>query len=264
MGKLIGGAIGWMVLGFIGAMIGIFIGHQFDQARQRFGSFGGFGSSHNRAALDAVFFETTFKVLGHLAKADGRVSEVEVAHTEALMDRMGLRSEQRRRAISLFKQGAGADFELHDQLMQMLNAVGRDPSRLRLFLEQLISIALADGELHDNEREVLAQIAHVFGIPRGQFARLLDMLSAQAGFSEGGFGHAGESSSSRLENAYRALGVEASASDAEVKKAYRKLLSEHHPDKLMSKGLPDDVIRMATEKTQELHAAWDVIKKARG
>lgn len=261
-GKIIGGLIGLLLLGFIGAMLGVFLGHQYDQAVARGGGLGaGFGGAVNREALENAFFETTFRILGHIAKADGRVSEDEVAHTEQLMTRMNLDAEQRRRAIALFKEGAAQGFSVHTQMQALLSVAGRDLGRLRLFMEQLISIALADGELHDSEREALAQVAHMLGIPRRQFARLLDMLSAQAGFS--GAGGDDVNSPSRLEAAYRALGVSADDSTATIKRAYRKLVSEHHPDRLMAKGLPDDVVKMATEKTQELHAAWETIEKAR-
>ena len=121
--------------------------------------------------------------------------------------------------------------------------------------------AFADGELHPAERQVLAAVAHWMGLGEARFDTLLGMFSAQYGFSQSGRVAPGHGT---VEEAYQALGVNASSSDREVKQAYRRLMSQHHPDKLIAQGVPEDMVRVATEKSQEIRAAYDTICKVRG
>ena len=138
-----------------------------------------------------------------------------------------------------------------------------------MLLEILLQVALADGQIDQAEEAILVRVAEGLGVPRAQFQQILNMLLAQAQFSgagrahRGGQGAAGPSRPS-LGQAYQVLGVTESASNQEIKKAYRKLMSEHHPDKLAAKGVPEEMIRMATEKTAEISKAYDMIKDSRG
>ncbi len=259
-GKLIGALLGYMATGgLLGAALGALVGHFFDRGlRQAMGV--DYGAE--RAAIQQVFFETTFRIAGHLAKADGRISEEEIAHTETLMAHMGLSAEHRRQAIELFKEGAAPAFHLEPQIGEFLERAGRAPLLRQALLEYLISIALADGELHGAEQQVLAAVARYLGISEGQFQRLLAMLRAQEHFA-GQQPPPGAAPADALADAYAALGVEADASDGEIKRAYRKLMSQHHPDKLIAKGVPEDMLKLATEKAQEIQAAYELIKRSR-
>ena len=105
------------------------------------------------------------------------------------------------------------------------------------------------------------RIASGLGLGAVQLEQLLRMAQAQTGFHHQGSATAARGTS--LEQAYKALGVDSSASDKEVKRAYRRRMSEHHPDKLIAKGVPQEMIKLATARTQEIQAAYEVIKGVR-
>ena len=255
MGKIFGTLIGLFLLGPLGAILGFFIGHVADQSR-------GGVSTLRRREVEQQFFVTSFRLLGHIAKADGRVSEAEIRHTEDLMSRLGLTAEHRRDAITEFKRGSSADFDLESELNQFLRVCGRRPRLMQALLSYLITISLADGQMDQAEVHVLRQVATHLGMPAAVFDRLLRMIQAQYSFHQQSA--AGQQpSANQLELAYQVLGVDSGASDAEVKRAYRKLISENHPDKLIGQGMPEDMVQMATERSQEIRAAYDQIKKAR-
>ena len=262
-GKLIGGVLGFMAGGIVGAIIGLMVGHFFDKG---FGQALGFDFGADRERLQQLFFETAFSVMGHLAKADGRISEEEVAQAEALITRVGLSAEHRQQAINYFKQGALEGFELEPVIARFVSEGGRGHRLPVLLLEFLVSMALADGVIHPTEQDVLNRTAAALGINTRQFQQLLAMLMAQHDFGQQGQYQQGAQAAPRgdaLLKAYQALGVESSASDREVKRAYRKLMSEHHPDKLIARGVPEDMLKLATETAQEIQAAYELVKQSR-
>jgi len=121
-------------------------------------------------------------------------------------------------------------------------------------------MAMADDELHADEEQFLRQVANGLRIDARHFEQLLAMLKAQHSFAGA---QQGASSAAVLSEAYRALGVTEQVGDKELKRAYRKLMSQYHPDKMIAKGVPKDMLEMATEKTQEIQAAYEVIAKSR-
>lgn len=269
MGKLIGGLIGFVLFNFPGLLIGLFLGHAYDSSRGGSFGVGGFGNAPHPDA-QRLFFETLFRLLGHLAKADGRVSEAEIEQAEALMRQSGLTSEHRQQAINLFKEGTQPGFDIDRQLAEFLTACGRNTRLKQTLLVYLITMAHADGQIDQAERMVLERVASTLGIPGMVLAQLINMVGAQAHFRSGGGGYSGyqqstghRPSQNELDLAYQALGVSSSSSDAEIKKAYRKLMSENHPDKLMGQGVPEDMVKMATERSKEISKAYDLIKEAR-
>lgn len=260
VGKVGGGLLGFLAGGYPGALVGALLGHQFDRglAGQRLGPAGGSLSDVER---QRVFFETTFLVMGRLAKADGRVSEEEIQAARAVMHRMRLRPEAVRQAIALFTRGKQSSFDVDSQVRELRRAVGHQPDLVRAFLEIQMELGLSKGAIAPRERELLWRIAGGLGVSRVELAQLEAVLHAQRSFRSGRRQTGGDD---ELQQAYKALGVEASASDREVKLAYRRLMNQHHPDKLTSRGLPDAMLEVAKEKTGEISKAYDVIKAGRG
>jgi DnaJ like chaperone protein len=265
-GKIIGALVGVWLLNIPGFFLGLIAGHFYDSLQRLTRGHFVHLSAEQRAAIQHSYFETTFKLLGYLAKADGHVSKAEVSHTEELMSRMGLSAAQRQEAIQLFKQGSAEGFSLSATLIQFNQICGKQPRLKQTLLSYLITLAMADGNVDAQERNALLEIANGLGIPSFVFEQLLSMIQAQASFHQqgGSYGGTRESTAGNLDKAYQALGVEASASDTEIKKAYRKLISENHPDKLIGQGMPEEMIKLATERSQEISSAYELIQKSRG
>ena len=256
-GKALGGAFGFLVGGPLGALMGIAFGHGFDRG---FDKLDDSESVEERERVQAAFFTAAFSVMGHIAKADGRVTRDEIRLAESVMQRLGLSAEMRESAKKLFNEGKAADFPIDEVMDQFRREVHRRTTLIQMFLEIQLQAAYADGVMHDAERDALRNICRHLGIPAAQLDRLEEMLRAGFGRQDYGAGRSGPS----LDDAYRLLGVDPSVSDAELKRTYRRLMSQHHPDKLVAKGLPEQMIRDANEKTQQIKAAYEAIREARG
>ncbi len=255
-GKVLGGTFGFIMGGPLGAALGAAMGHSFDKGMDTIAEGGG---DHERTQL--AFFTATFTVMGRLAKADGRVSEDEIAFARAVMAQMQFSAEQQRLAIELFSQGKQPEFDLDGVLLQFRKECHRRHTLMQMFLEIQLQAAYADGSLHPQERELLLHVFELLGFSRHEFDHLEAMVRAARG---GGYRAAAAEPAPSLAEDYAVLDVAKSASDAEVKKAYRRLMSQHHPDKLVAKGLPDEMIKLANEKTQQIRKAYERIKESRG
>jgi len=269
IGKIIGGVVAYMLTqGVPGAGrliiigLGVLWGHQFDKARAK--AAGGAAFRQAPGETQEEFFRSTFMVMGHLAKADGRVSEEEIRAARNVMHQMRLSPEQVKEAIAHFTAGKDPAFALDAQVSR-LAAVCRGQRLLtRSFLEIQFYLLLSKGSIHNDERESLWRIASGLGVSRAELAQLEALLRAQRSFG-GGQQSSGATGPTRdIGEAYRALGVSSGASDKEVKTAYRRLMNQHHPDKLTAKGLPDSMLEVAKEKTREIRAAYELIKESRG
>ncbi len=255
MFKLIGVIAGYYFLGFWGALLGLFFGSFIDRVRA-FGS-GGFNPLQN-ALRQAVFLETVFIAMGKLAKADGHVSQDEIEHVEQFMQKLGMSAQHRQQAITWFKQGAVAEYDIEPALKRFNSVCGHTKNLKDVLLVYLIVMALADGHFHPAEEALLTEIAGHLGYGPDAFKHLIDMVLNQSHFGGGQV-----TTAAALDDAYKALGVNKDNTDAEIKRAYRKLMSQYHPDKLMGQGLPEDMIAMATEQAKEIQVAYDMIKKNR-
>ncbi|MBF8270734.1 MAG: Co-chaperone protein DjlA, partial [Gammaproteobacteria bacterium] len=238
-GKIIGGTFGFMLGGPLGAMLGAVIGHNFDAGMQVTG-----GSRptdwgrHER--IQTAFFTATFSLLGHLCKVDGRVSEEEIAIVRQVMARMDLNTKQRQAAMALFTAGKHDNFPVLDVLLQLKQEIGRQANLQRMFIEIQLYAAYADGVLHQSEKRVLQDICEALGVSRGEYEALAAAIGGEMHHRQSA-GPARTTGIS-LKDAYAVLNLMSAATDAEVKKSYRRLMNQHHPDKLVSKGLPEEMI----------------------
>ncbi|WP_024561616.1 co-chaperone DjlA, partial [Franconibacter pulveris] len=177
----------------------------------------------------------------------------------------------RRAAQHAFRVGKENGYPLREKMRQLRSVCFGRFDLIRMFLEIQIQAAFADGTLHPNEREVLYVIAEELGISRVQFDQFLRMMQGGAQFN-GGYQQQSQQNGGwqqaqrgpTLEDACNVLGVKATDDMTTIKRAYRKLMSEHHPDKLVAKGLPPEMMQMAKQKAQEIQKAYDLIKAAKG
>lgn len=259
-GKLIGAVLGAIIgRGLLGAIVGFLIGHQFDRRAASASRPGGVPSRE----LQVLFFRATFQVMGHVAKADGRVTEAEIDAARATMRRFSLSEADVRRAIDLFTEGKAADFPIDEVLGEFRAAsAGREDLR-RLFVQIQLEAALHGGGLSAPARAVFARMCGLLGISAMEFAALEAMLRMHR--AQGGAGGAApRPAADQLADAYQALGVSPDAADADVRLAYRRLMSQNHPDKLVANGLPQSMVEAAHERTQQILEAYELIRKHRG
>ena len=169
---------------------------------------------------------------------------------------------------ALFRQGKALDFDLHGVLDQFREQLGRQRNLLRIFIEIQVQLALSDGVMDAAEERLLLQICRRLGIRQAEFRAIVYLVRASGHFADQqGQQHGGSKTASpaaTLGDAYELLGIDSSAADSEVKKAYRRQLSRHHPDQLVSRGLPEEMMKVATDKTHQIKQAYEMIKKARG
>ncbi len=256
-GKVLGGAFGFMLGGPLGGLLGAVLGHNLDKGLKDLPE-NGLPSPGDRERVQTAFFTATFSVMGHLAKADGRVSENEIQMARLVMDRMDLDGAMRDTAMRLFTEGKGADFPLDEVVEQFRRECRSRRTLIQMFVEIQLQAAYADGRLDAAEERLLLRICRLLHFPEPLFRKLQEMIQAEL------HNHQGAERGMQLDDAYAILNIDPSAEPSEVKKAYRRLTSQHHPDKLVAKGLPEEMMKLAQEKTHEIRQAYETIKKARG
>ncbi len=259
-GKLFGALIGAIVgRGWLGALIGFLIGHQLDRQAAT-GRLGG----TDPHVLSAAFFRATFQVMGQVAKSDGRVSEQEIEAARATMRRFSLGDAEVRRAIAFFTEGKRADFALRETLEELRRLIGRRGDLRRMFLQIQLEAALQGNGLTPAARPVFHEICQALGVSALEFASLEAMLRMRAQAGAAAEGQSPGAAAARIADAYRVLGVASAASDAELTRAYRRLMSRNHPDKLVANGLPESMVAAAHERTKQVLAAYELLKRHRG
>jgi DnaJ like chaperone protein len=232
-GKIIGGVLG-SLLGPLGTVVGVGIGHQFDKGASRM--------QFTAMAFQAAFFGC----LAKMARADGKVTQMEINAVEQIMARLGYRGPMREAAIEIFRKAKDDAHTAIDYLNQLASIIQFNPQIAMTFLTALHAVAQADGFIHPNEREILLQAERVFRLRPGTIDAML-----------------GTSKAGSLDEAYRVLDCSPDMTAEEIKRIYRQKCVEFHPDKLSSKGLPDEFMQYANEQLAKVNEAYDTIKKAR-
>ena len=237
MGALFGGALGYAASGVVQRW---FVG--------------------NLRIAQSQLIDTTFAVMGALCKADGVVAPDEIRTVEHIFRMLNLHGEQREQAKAAFTRGKQTDFDLDDAVDEFARlSHGRAPL-LQLFLQLQCMAVAADGRIDPAEHAMLVRIARRLGLREVDVSQLEALLRAATGRPWTG---GAAPPQDRLADAYAALGVTPESSAAEIKRAYRKLISQNHPDKLASRGLPESMRAVAEERSREINSAYDLIKDAR-
>ncbi len=261
MGTLIGGSIGFFFGGPLGAVIGGAIGSNVNvndkytgkghPGQRQPAGWRGYGTrpANNQEAQQA-FMVALISLAAKVAKADGNVSQAEVrSFDEFLKKNMGMSVEDRKVAAKIFNQARDSSVPAEEFARQIRGLLGHQPDRMRDLISLLMKIALADGQMHPDEDQLIRSIARELGLSARDFE------SAGAMF---------QNPVVNLDSAYATLGINSSAENHEVKKAFRHLAKEYHPDVLARKGMGEDFHQFAEEKMASINEAYDQIKEARG
>lgn len=246
----LGGLIGLVSRGFTGMLVGALIGWLITRVLK-------VSVVGAATKIQSQFLDSTFAVMGAVCKADGQVTHDEIRVAEMLFARLHLSGAARESARQAFNRGKSPGFDVDAEVQRFVSAARGQRVLHQMFLQVQLSAVAADGAAHPAEHAMLMRIARGLGLSEAEVQALEAML-------RGGGGAGRAPTQGSIDDAYRVLGVPASASDAEVKKAYRRLMSQNHPDKLAAKGLPESMREMAEQKTREITAAYELVERSRG
>jgi len=252
-GKIVGGSIGYVIAGPLGAVAGVALGHslddQLDKAQAQ-------AQARYRAAQRAdprlspletsqyVYFVTTFSLLAKMAKADGVVTKDEINLVEQFIRRdLGLSQQMRQAAINIFSEAKDSDHSFESFAQQFHQHFRLAPAMLLGMLDMLYRVAMADGVLHPSEEHLLKTAARMLNIPYQADSNLRQAYVKSD------------------DKYYAILGVSREDSFDTIKKRFRTLSGEHHPDKAIAKGMPEEFVQLATKKFQEINEAYEHIKR---
>jgi DnaJ like chaperone protein len=269
-GKLIGALVGLFVFHNLwGAVIGMALGHLWDAGMMQMPR----GTAH----ASNSFIAPLFGLAGAISKSDGRVSEGEISATENLMARMQLTAAQREEAISHFNAGKHPDFRTTAVIADLKAWAGGRRDLAYLLLDMLLDIVYAEGApLQNDKMRIVRKLCWSLNVDERELSALAAMkgygYAYQRGYTYGNRYSYGSSGGQRYEQAtrtdpvgkdpYAILGLTPDASDREIKRAYRKLISQHHPDKLGD--VPEELKRRAEERAREINTAYEKIQSQRG
>lgn len=265
IGALVGAVLGALLFrGFFGAVIGALAGNLVDNARER--------TRRSRQAADRGFVTPLFSLLGAVAKSDGRVSEREIAVAEAMMQRLQLDAGERKAAIRAFERGKQPGYQVSSAIAELKSWTRGYRDLAYPMLDVVADTVLAEGPPTTAKLAVLKQLAWSLRISELELMAMLAMKGVAAQQQRGPWqdprGNEGRRRTapppreSGAADPYAILGLTRDADDATVKRAYRKLISEHHPDRLGN--LPDDLRRRAEQRASDINRAYDRIKEMRG
>jgi len=253
VGKIIGAIVGLILFhNPFGLLIGAVIGHFYDVALTQL----------RPPSLGSGFIEPLFAFAGALSKSDGRVSEGEIAAAESLMRRLRLDDTRRRIAIERFNAGKQQDFDPQLAILDLKRWCGGRRDLAFLVLDLLLDLVYAEGALVDAKLTLMRKLCWGLGVSDHELAALSAMKGYGANGGPRGPGARPPQPGPMRIDPYTVLGIERSAGEREIKRAYRKLMSQHHPDKLGD--VPDELKRRAEDRAREINAAYERVKTERG
>jgi DnaJ like chaperone protein len=249
-GKAAFGYIGLLIGGPLGAIAGAALGHHLVDKKGNYATrtFPAYQDTRLRDAerAQAAYFISMFSILGKLAKIDGVVSKNEIFVIEKFMQNVGIPDEQRRFAIQIFNEAKNSAYSIDDYTIQFYQINKRNRVVLLSFLDLLFQVAVADSQLHTAEEAALKRIKDILQISEQEFSNIKARYLKD------------------VDKYYKCLNCSADSSVEEIKKNYKKLARDFHPDTIISKGLPEEFIQFATKRFQEIQEAYEKIKKDRG
>nr|WP_321398189.1 TerB family tellurite resistance protein [uncultured Desulfobacter sp.] len=252
LGKMIGGTIGLALGGPLGAVAGAAFGHAFvDKREDEYlrsipGGQRGAGLSSNEEA-QLVFFTAAFSMLAKISKADGRISEEEIKVVERFMvNDLQLDAATRETAKNIFRNAVTSSQTFEDFARQFYSVFSYQANIIELMMDVLFRVSSADGNISNAEEQMLLSASRIFRFSQSDYNRL----------------HARYVKKS--DPYYAVLQCDENATNEEIKKKYRTLVQEYHPDKIQAKGLPEEFVKFATDKFTEIQAAYEHIRKSRG
>lgn len=269
IGFLIGAILGFKTGSFFGVVLGGYVGYTVE----KWVAENIFGKQSRQSQIQQAYFEALFITIGKLAKIDGTVTQDEIQKCENVIRRMKLSQKQRKQAIELFNRGKQNGFDIAPSIHVFARKSGRSFTVKQMFLEMLLEVASAGGRINLPEWKLLLRICEQLGFPQQLFLALVRMrgFNVHSKYTSSGTGYSGQqrqyqkwqAPTQHKTNSYEVLGVGQSDSKQVIRKAYKKLMSANHPDKLIAKGLPPEMIEVAKTKTQNIQAAWEDVKQMR-
>ena len=292
-GKVVGVLLGFMFGRIAGAVLGLVVGHIFDQTYSKdFSDNGGFArffTTTDDIKQQAVIFHSLFSALGHIAKSDGKVTQEDILIASSLMDEMSLTGDVRKEAQQAFRDGKQRDFAIVEMLQQFKEQCHARRDVLQIYLEILIQASCTHKKLSSAQYTVLEKVAKALGFRRVELDFLIITFEAEQRFRSGRSQtnhqrtHSSHSQQrqqrsqgqqyrsaqtysvkAELDDAYKILGIKQDDTPALIKKAYRRQMSLHHPDKMASKGLPAQALELSKQKAQDIQSAYELIRKQKG
>ena len=246
MGKIVGGAIGFALGGPIGAIAGATFGHAFDASENKY-PFEEEAMLSSSEESQLAFFVAAFSMLAKLAKVDGRISEDEIDSIRRFMvNDLNLDAKSRNVAIKIFNAAVQSQESFQGFALQFYNQFQGRPQILELMIDILLRVSVADGRMNRSEENLILEAVKIFRFGQDAFSKLKSKYVDDS------------------EKYYAILGCSKSDSNELIKKQYRKLVFEYHPDKIASKGLPEEFIKFANDKFREIQEAYDAVRKERG
>ena len=236
-GGIVGGFVGFTLLGPIGALVGSVVGSRMSESRTR-------RRNPNNFDHQVAFFAALFACFAKISKADGVVSKEEVNKIEEFIsNKFNLDKEQRNFAINIFQKAKDDNVSFEAYAIQLQTLLKQSPNSLLIFYELLFELAMADGELHPAEEKILKKVPNIFKLPNSLFKELYEKYV------------------SNIKDYYQILGVDRDMHFSEIRKVYLKKRKEFHPDMLISKGLPEELIEKAKTKFIEIQEAYEELEK---
>lgn len=246
MGKVLGGSIGFALGGPLGAVIGAVLGHHTVDANAAVAVDSVFSTLEQKRS---IYFFSTFAMLGKLAKSDGVVSRHEIDVIDNVMrNHLKLNSDARQLAIEIFNEAKQSNSGFDEYARQFYDHFHADQQMLITMVELLLLVAMSDRQFHSSEKQLIDSVVKIFHL-EDYYAQIRSRFAAVP---------------EDINRYYHILGCEKGDSIQTVKKKYRRLAMEFHPDRVQANGMPEEFVEVAQDKFKEIQHAYDLVSEDLG